>query len=238
MLPKPGGRPFTADRAGTLRATPGMVTVLVKAGYFLGMMSRPPPRDLRASDADRERVVKVLAEAAGDGRLTLEEHAERVQRAYHARTLGELAGLTEDLVAPSAQPLRLDGSRSVAAFFTTQRREGRWVVPDRLVVTAVGGHVVLDLREALLQGMHTIVHATLIGGQLHLLVPEGVRVVVTDAKYPGRAGADLQPSPAPANIPGSPLVEVRAFTVAGRVRVHTPRRKGSGWLGRSRRQER
>jgi len=96
--------------------------------------------------------VAVLAEAAGDGRLTLDEHTERVHRAYSARTLGELAGLTEDLVEPSAQPLRLDASRSVAALFTTQRREGRWVMPDRLVVTVVGGHVVLDLREALLLG--------------------------------------------------------------------------------------
>lgn len=221
-----------------LRATLGMVTVLVKAGYFHEVTSRPQPRDLRASDADRERVVAVLAEAAADGRLTLDEHAERVHRAYGARTLGELAGLTEDLVAPSEQPLRLDASRSVAAFFATQRREGRWVVPDRLVVTAVGGHVVLDLREALLQGLHTIVHATLVGGQLHLLVPEGVRVVVTGARYPERAGSGLAPRMAPAAIPGSPLVEVRAFTVAGRVRVHTPRRPASRWLGRSRRQNR
>jgi uncharacterized protein DUF1707 len=205
----------------------------VKAGYFLQVRSRPPPRDLRASDADRERVVAVLAEAAGDGRLSLDEHAERVHRAYRARTLGELAGLTEDLVAPSAQPLRLDGSRSVAAFFTTQRREGRWVMPDRLVVTAVGGHVVLDLREALLQGLHTIVHATLIGGQLHLLVPEVVRVAVVGARSPGRAGPDLEPRPVVAAAPTSPLVEVRAFTVAGRVRVHTPRRLGwSRWWGR------
>jgi len=210
-----------------------MVTGQAGARYFLQVTSRPQPRDLRASDADRERVVAVLAEAAGDGRLTLDEHTERVQRAYQARTLGELAGLTEDLAAPSAQPLRLDSSRSVSAFFTTQRREGRWVMPDRLVVTAVGGHVVLDLREALLQGLHTIVHATLIGGQLHLLVPEGVRVAVVSARQPGRAGPDLEPRPAAAAVPGSPLVEVRAFTVAGRVRVHTPRRQSGRWLGRS-----
>ena len=208
-----------------------MVTGLAEAGYFHHVTFRPQPRDLRASDADRERVVAVLAEAAGDGRITLEEHTERVHRAYRARTLGELAGLTEDLVAPSAQPLRLDSSRTVAAFFTTQRREGRWVVPDRLVVTAVGGHVVLDLREALLQGLHTIVHATLIGGQLHLLVPEGLRVTVVGAHQPGRVGPDLEPHPAAAGAPGSPLVEVRAFTVAGRVRVHTPRRQGGRWLG-------
>lgn len=215
-----------------------MVTGLVKAGYFRQVTSRPLPRDLRASDADRERVVAVLAEAAGDGRLTLEEHTERVHRAYRARTLGELARLTEDLVAPSAQPLRLDTSRSIAALFTTQRREGRWVMPDRLVVTAVGGHVVLDVREALLQGLHTIVHATLIGGQLHLLVPEGVRVAVESARHPGRAGSDLEPRSAVRGAPGSPLIEIRAFTVAGRVRVQTPRRPARRWLGRSRRADR
>ena len=108
----------------------------------------PSPRDLRASDADRERVVTLLAQAAGDGRITLEEHAHRVQRAYTARTLGDLAGLTEDLALPGAQPLRLDNSRAVTAFFATERRSGRWVVPDRLVVTAIGGQVVLDLTEA------------------------------------------------------------------------------------------
>ena len=215
-----------------------MVTGLVKAGYFRLVTSRPLPRDLRASDADRERVVAVLAEAAGDGRLTLDEHTERVHRAYLARTLGELAALTEDLVEPSAQPLRLDASRSVAALFTTQRREGRWVMPDRLVVTAVGGSVVLDLREALLQGLHTIIHATLIGGHLHLLVPEGVRVAVVNARQPGRAGSDLEPRPAETGVRGVPLVEVRAFTVAGRVRVQTPRRPARRWLGRSRRRDR
>ena len=37
------------------------------------------PSDLRASDVDRERVVAVLAEAASDGRLTLDEHSERLR---------------------------------------------------------------------------------------------------------------------------------------------------------------
>jgi len=193
------------------------------------------PSDLRASDVDRERVVAVLAEAASDGRLTLEEHAERVQRAYRARTLGELAGLTRDLVPPGEQPLQLDDSRTVAVFFSSARREGRWVMPDRLSVTAVGGQVVLDLREALLQSLRTIVHATLIGGQLHMLVPDGVNVVVTAARHSSRVGPDLSPRPgqtAPAGPAGSALIEVRAFTVGGQVRVHTPRRPGGRWLGR------
>jgi len=91
--------------------------------------------------------VVALSEAAGDGRLTLDEHAERVQRAYAARTLGDLVVLTSDLAAPAAQPLRLDSSRAVSAFFSRERRDGRWVVPDRLAVTAVGGQVVLDNRR-------------------------------------------------------------------------------------------
>ena len=121
-------------------------------------------------------MVDLLAQAAADGRLTFQEHAGRVQRAYTARTLGELAELTKDLARPDAQPFRLDTSRAVTAFFATERREGRWVVPDRLVVTAVGGQVVLDLREALLHGQRTMMYATALGGQVHLLVPAGISV--------------------------------------------------------------
>src|SRR5262249_21976981 len=83
---------------------------------------------------------------------------------------------------------RIDGSRSVSAFFTTQRREGRWGMPDRLIATAVSGTIVLDLREALLQGLHTIVHATLIRGQVPVVVPQGGSVAVRDGPAPGRGG--------------------------------------------------
>jgi Domain of unknown function (DUF1707) len=57
--------------------------------------------DLRASDGDRERTVDALRAHAAEGRLTLEELEERVQRALAARTLGELTGLTRDLPGPA-----------------------------------------------------------------------------------------------------------------------------------------
>ena len=78
-------------------------------------------------------------------------------------------------------------------------------------------------------------HATLIGGQLHMLVPEGVKVVVTAARHSSRVGPDLSPRPgpaAPAGPAGSPLIEIRTFSVGGQVRVHTPRRPSGRWLGR------
>jgi hypothetical protein len=209
-----------------------MVTPLARGGYFHQVSPARKPSDLRASDHDRERVVAVLAEAVADGRLTLEEHSQRVQRAYQARTLGELASLTTDLASPAGQPLQLDDSRSVTAFFATAQRDGRWVVPERLTVAAVGGQVILDLRQALLQGRHTVMNATLLGGQLHLHVPDGVQVTVASARQQDRARAGLATRQAAAAPPGSPLIEVRTFSFAGRVQVHTPRRPGARWRGR------
>ncbi|MFD2348893.1 DUF1707 domain-containing protein [Nonomuraea ferruginea] len=89
----------------------------------------PQPAELRASDADRERIAQVLQDAHADGRITLEELEERLGVLYSARTLGELAKLTEDLLPADEQPLNLDG-RPVSAFFRQQQRGGRWVVPS------------------------------------------------------------------------------------------------------------
>jgi Domain of unknown function (DUF1707)/2TM domain len=61
--------------------------------------------DLRASDADRERFVEALSRHHVDGRLTTEELAERTERAYAARTLGDLDALATDLPAlPAPAP--------------------------------------------------------------------------------------------------------------------------------------
>jgi hypothetical protein len=52
---------------------------------------------VRASDADRERIVEKLRQGAAEGRLTMEEFEQRMSAAYAARTYGELAELTADL---------------------------------------------------------------------------------------------------------------------------------------------
>jgi len=55
--------------------------------------------EIRASDADRQRVIDALQRHTTDGRLTLDEFTERAEVAYSARTLGELAVVTRDLPA-------------------------------------------------------------------------------------------------------------------------------------------
>ncbi|MGO9078198.1 MAG: DUF1707 domain-containing protein [Streptosporangiaceae bacterium] len=185
------------------------------------MSSRPGPADLRASDADRERVADLLAAAAADGRLTPDEHAERVERAYAARTLGELARLTTDLADPAGQPIRLDSGRVITGFFRGEQRDGRWVVPDRLSVAAVGGTVTLDLREALLSASRVTVYATLLAGQLELKVPEGVAVEFTGSSLLSRRR--VRGGPLPPAAPGTPVIEIRLLAAAGTVTVFTPR---------------
>lgn len=58
-----------------------------------------------ASHADRERAVDVLRAGYAEGRLEHPEFEKRVERAYAARTVGELALLVADLpVGPMPQP--------------------------------------------------------------------------------------------------------------------------------------
>lgn len=70
---------------------------------------------LRASDADRERVVARLREQVGEGRLTLEEFSQRSAAAYQARILGDLDALTRDLPAPAALPAQTGPPRWLVA---------------------------------------------------------------------------------------------------------------------------
>jgi hypothetical protein len=79
---------------------------------------------LRASDADRERVVRFLQGQLVAGRLTAHEFEERIEHAYAAATVDALQELTSDLPrrrTPAAPASRrrpiLPGSRPFAARF-------------------------------------------------------------------------------------------------------------------------
>jgi len=197
---------------------------------------RPAPRDLRASDFERDRVVTLLGEAAADGRLTPGEHTDRVERAYQARTLGELAVLTTDLVGPSAQPIRLDGRRPVAGIFGRDSRDGCWVVPVNLPVIAICGEVELDLRDALLQSGRIVIYATLILGTIHLIVPDGVVIETTGSailtrritrtvRLPGqRAAAPGSGRAGRSESADQPVIELRTVGFGGTIKVTSPKR--------------
>lgn len=68
-----------------------------------------------ASDADRERAVGLLRQGCEDGRLTVDELTERVDRAYAARTLDQLDGALTGLPRPIAPPAPAPPPAEVAA---------------------------------------------------------------------------------------------------------------------------
>lgn len=174
----------------------------------------PQPHELRASDADRERVAQVLQDAHADGRITLEELEERLGVLYSARTLGDLAGLTGDLLPADQQPLNLDG-KPVSAIFKKEQRGGRWVVPAELAVTAMFGTTKLDLREAILQNRRIVINATIVFGALEIEVPEGLEVIrVTKDKT-----IRLNKRP---TEPGAPVIEVHTTNLVGEIKVKEP----------------
>lgn len=64
--------------------------------------------NLRASDADRDRVIEDLREAFAEGRITQTEFDDRLTQTHEARTYGELAPITADL--PRAVPTPRESS--------------------------------------------------------------------------------------------------------------------------------
>jgi Domain of unknown function (DUF1707) len=66
---------------------------------------QPGHASMRASDADREIVRAVLADAFADGRLTREEYDDRLNTLYGSRTLGEVSSLVADLVPLDSSPM-------------------------------------------------------------------------------------------------------------------------------------
>lgn len=63
------------------------------------------PNLIRASDQDRDRVANVLREHHAVGRLDADEFSERLDKAFAAKTMGDLEALTADLPAVDPYPL-------------------------------------------------------------------------------------------------------------------------------------
>jgi hypothetical protein len=78
-------------------------------------MSEASSGELRASDADRDRLIEFLREHYTQGRLDGEEFQERMEAVYRAKTMAELAPLTRDLPARDLNSLPVPASRAANA---------------------------------------------------------------------------------------------------------------------------
>ncbi|MCC9310282.1 DUF1707 domain-containing protein [Kitasatospora sp. RB6PN24] len=193
--------------------------------------NRVAEAELRASDADRERIAGLLRDAYAEGRLTADEHAERLDAAYRARTLGELAPLTRDL--PSHRPLTGEqpAASAVAAGQPVPRppvrdepvnlwtafggvtRKGRWRVGSRIRATAVFGGIDLDLSDAVFESPEVLIVANTFCGGIDIKVPENVTLVGEGFGILGGFAVREQT----AADPHAPVVRVKGSAVLGGV---------------------
>lgn len=99
-----------------------------------------PPR--RASDADRERAVDALRDAAVDGRLSHDSFVQRVDLALRARTDQSLAALVADLPGHNALATRfLEGLSSLVDRLHADIGYPPLPLPDRSTpVLVIGRH--------------------------------------------------------------------------------------------------
>jgi DUF1707 SHOCT-like domain len=153
-------------------------------------MSADPSRSpaLRASDADRDRVIDVLRAAVADGRLDPAEFDERLDGALAARTFDALAPLTADLIASPGNsgaftlPLAGTPAEPAAELITirekhgTVRRDGRWTLPHRLALRTAWCNVMLDLTSAVRSGPELIIELEVRGGNVELVLAPGMAV--------------------------------------------------------------
>ena len=173
------------------------------------------PVALRASDADRERVADRLREAAGDGRITMDELEERLETAYTSATHAELEPLTRDLATSDAsasaravrEPVSASPSRKrrTLVVMSGSNRRGRWVVPARYSVFAFWGGVQLDLREASLTARETVIRADAVMAGIEIIGPEDVAVQVEGVGFMG--AFDETPSTA-LPPPDAPVIRI------------------------------
>jgi hypothetical protein len=207
--------------------------------------------DLRASDPDRERVADVLRNAAGLGRISMDELEERLEAVYAAKTYGELVPITRDLPSddsvpplhapspgrapvPAAAVAPTDlvvggavpaGRSKAIAIMSGANRAGSWIVPRRFTAFAFWGGSILDLREARFESEVTVIRATAIMGGVQVLVPEGVRVEVTGL---GIMGGFNESGAKPATAANAPVVRVAGLAFWGGVLVKHVKRKLKG----------
>ena len=187
------------------------------------------PTRLRISDSERHQVAEILREAAGEGRLDIDELDQRLEATYAARTYADLVPITLDLPAhphqrPAARPRRRrrrvvpgPAHESHFAILSGLSRKGVWVVPQQMTILALMGGAELDLRQAKFAAPEVVItiNAFMGGAQVIVDPPPGCRW-----RAPGSwAATPARPDCRRHLDESSPVVRIKGFAIWGGVSV-------------------
>ena len=190
-----------------------------------GTTDDQPAGGIRASNAERDATVERLSRAAGDGRLTLEEFSQRMERAIEAKTRADLDRLAADLPVEPAGAVAVPASAPATWHVSPVgglRVSGPWRMERHVIVASIVGGTWLDLSEAQLAAPEvTLTTVSLVGGT-RIMVPPGIRVEASGFSLVGGTTVEGGPEPGP----GAPTVHIRAFSLVGGVRIRRSRSRG------------
>jgi len=201
-------------------------------------MDTPDRSQLRISDQDRHRVAEVLREAAGEGRIDLDELDERLGATYAARTYADLVPITLDLPAattaqlptrPAAPPAPVvpgPAEERHLAILGGLDRKGVWVVPQHLTVTAFLGGADLDLRQAQFAAREVTITVNAFMGGADIKVNPQTHVIMEGVGILGGYSGPSDDVPAELTV-DSPVVRIRGVAVMGGVSVTRKPVRGS-----------
>lgn len=204
----------------------------------------PAVSELRASDADRDRIADLLREALAEGRLAAEKHAERVEGVLSVKTVGELYLFVRDLPAahtgrattahsavpnrPSPGAIPIDPDEHLVAVFSSSSCKGRWRAGRRIHAYAIFGSVETDLSEALFEYRQVMIKAISLFGSVDVRVPESVSL-----RDSGGILGGFEVDTLDSGDPGAPVVYVDGLSVLGSVDARPKRGKAiADLLGR------
>jgi len=191
---------------------------------------------LRASDADRDRAATVINSAMAEGRLTADEHAERLDAIYAAKTHADIVPLLDDLpghgavaVPAPARPLSRPGTPAgppdrIVAVLSGATRKGSWQADPVIDILTVLGGVELDFREAQLVTQETTLRVTCVLGGLEITVPPEIHVVNSVVTILG--GVESVSDGDEASQPGAPTLRITGSCVLGGIEIKRKARKG------------
>ncbi|MET9389801.1 DUF1707 domain-containing protein [Streptomyces sp. NPDC006624] len=199
----------------------------------LQKQTAPTAAELRASDAERDRIADILHDAHAEGRLTADEHAERVEGVLRAKTVGELEVFIRDLPAahrpspgpapaparPTAGAIPIDPDDNVVAVFSSAVRKGRWRAGRRIHAYAIFGSVEIDLSEALYDHQQVVIKSFAIFGSVEIRVPENVSL----RGMGGGVLGSFEVATLDSGDPEAPIVYIDGWAVLGSVEAR-PRR--------------
>ncbi len=198
-------------------------------------MERPDPARLRISDDDRHQVAEVLRQAAGEGRIDLEELDQRLEATYAAKTYGDLVPITADLPVrttgalpgtpppPTVQPHAAPAVPATTyvtsiSFMGDCTRRGVWRVPEQHSAFSMMGSVTLDLREALFEAREVTITAVAIMAGIDIVVNAHTQVIMDGVGVMGDFSQSRDRVPAEITA-GSPVVRVKGLALMAGVNV-------------------